>query len=77
MLTAIINDVASQFGCIVDLNDAVTAVTLVAMGTSVPGRYCILLCSLIIETRRTATVVLNVEQLYRPASELLRFNIPL
>ena len=36
-LTAIIQDVASQFGCIVNLNDAVTAVTLVAMGTSVPG----------------------------------------
>ena len=37
LLTAVIGDVASQFGCVVDLNDAVTAVTLVAMGTSVPG----------------------------------------
>ena len=39
LLTAVIGDVASQFGCIVDLNDAVTAITLVAMGTSVPGKY--------------------------------------
>jgi len=37
VLTAVIGDVASQFGCVVNLNDAVTAVTLVAMGTSVPG----------------------------------------
>ena len=38
LLTAVIGDVASQFGCIVNLNDAVTAITLVAMGTSVPGK---------------------------------------
>uniref|UniRef100_H2YTJ5 Calx-beta domain-containing protein n=1 Tax=Ciona savignyi TaxID=51511 RepID=H2YTJ5_CIOSA len=38
-LTAIIGDVASAFGCVVNLNDAVTAVTLVAMGTSVPGKH--------------------------------------
>ena len=37
LLTAIIGDVATGFGCIINLNDAVTAVTLVAMGTSVPG----------------------------------------
>uniref|UniRef100_H2YTI8 Calx-beta domain-containing protein n=1 Tax=Ciona savignyi TaxID=51511 RepID=H2YTI8_CIOSA len=38
-LTAIIGDVASAFGCVVNLNDAVTAVTLVAMGTSVPDTF--------------------------------------
>lgn len=37
ILTAVIGDVASHFGCTIDLNDAVTAITLVAMGTSVPG----------------------------------------
>nr|CAB3266342.1 sodium/calcium exchanger 1 [Phallusia mammillata] len=38
-LTAVIGDVASHFGCVVNLNDAVTAVTLVAMGTSVPDTF--------------------------------------
>ena len=41
LLTAVIGDVASHFGCVVNLNDEVTAVTLVAMGTSVPGQYYI------------------------------------
>jgi solute carrier family 8 (sodium/calcium exchanger) len=38
-LTAVIGDVASHFGCVVNLNDEVTAVTLVAMGTSVPDTF--------------------------------------
>lgn len=37
VLTGIIGDVASHFGCTISMNDAVVAVTLVAMGTSVPG----------------------------------------
>lgn len=36
-LTAIIGDLASHFGCIVNLKDSVTAISLVAMGTSIPG----------------------------------------
>ncbi|XP_039248320.2 sodium/calcium exchanger 3-like isoform X1 [Styela clava] len=39
LLTAVIGDVASHFGCTINLNDAVTAVTLVAMGTSVPDTF--------------------------------------
>lgn len=39
MLTAVIGDVASHFGCTINLNDEVTAVTLVAMGTSVPDTF--------------------------------------
>jgi len=39
LLTAVIGDVASHFGCVVGLNDEVTAVTLVAMGTSVPDTF--------------------------------------
>lgn len=38
MLTAVIGDLASQFGCWVGLKDAVTAISFVALGTSVPGR---------------------------------------
>ncbi len=37
VLTAVIGDVASHFGCTVGFPDAVTAVTFVALGTSVPG----------------------------------------
>ena len=34
MLTAIIGDLASIFGCLIGLEDAVTAITLVALGNS-------------------------------------------
>lgn len=37
VLTALIGDLASQFGCWVGLKDAVTAISFVALGTSVPG----------------------------------------
>lgn len=36
-VTAIIGDIAAHFGCTVGLKDSVTAITLVAMGTSLPG----------------------------------------
>lgn len=39
VLTAIIGDMAGQFGCWVGLKDAVTAITFVALGTSVPGTF--------------------------------------
>jgi len=38
-VTAIISDIASLFGCIVDLPDQVTAITLVALGTSLPDTF--------------------------------------
>lgn len=37
VLTAVIGDVASAFGCSVGLLDSVTAIAFVALGTSVPG----------------------------------------
>lgn len=39
MLTAIIGDLASHFGCTIGLKDSVTAVVFVAFGTSVPGEH--------------------------------------
>ncbi|XP_061607975.1 sodium/calcium exchanger 2a isoform X2 [Phyllopteryx taeniolatus] len=39
MLTAIIGDLASHFGCTVGLRDTVTAVVFVALGTSVPDTF--------------------------------------
>merc|ERR1712226_42879 len=38
-MTAIIGDLASHFGCTVGLKDAVTAISLVALGTSVPDTF--------------------------------------
>jgi len=38
LLTAVIGDVAAHFGCTVGLKDSVTALSFVALGTSVPGR---------------------------------------
>jgi Ca2+/Na+ antiporter len=37
-LTALIGDLASHLGCTVGLKDAVTAIAIVALGTSVPGK---------------------------------------
>ncbi|XP_061074392.1 sodium/calcium exchanger 2b isoform X2 [Conger conger] len=39
MLTAIIGDLASHFGCTVGLRDTVTAVVFVALGTSIPDTF--------------------------------------
>lgn len=39
LLTAVIGDLASHFGCTVGLRDTVTAVVFVALGTSIPGVF--------------------------------------
>ncbi|XP_045579697.1 sodium/calcium exchanger 3 isoform X3 [Salmo salar] len=39
MLTAVIGDLASHFGCTIGLKDSVTAVVFVALGTSVPDTF--------------------------------------
>lgn len=39
LLTAVIGDLASGFGCTVGLQDSVTAISFVALGTSVPGIF--------------------------------------
>ncbi|CAD6193813.1 unnamed protein product [Caenorhabditis auriculariae] len=39
LLTAFIGDIAAHFGCTVGLKDSVTALTLVAMGTSLPDTF--------------------------------------
>ncbi|KIH47418.1 Sodium/calcium exchanger protein [Ancylostoma duodenale] len=38
-LTALVGDLASQFGCWVNLKDSVTAISFVALGTSVPDTF--------------------------------------
>lgn len=37
MITAAIGDIAAHFGCISHIKDSITAITIVALGTSVPG----------------------------------------
>ena len=39
LLTALIGDLASIFGCLIGLRDAVTAITFVALGTSLPDLF--------------------------------------
>ncbi|XP_033625439.1 sodium/calcium exchanger 1-like [Asterias rubens] len=39
VLTAFINDLASHFGCTIGLEDSVTAISFVALGTSVPDTF--------------------------------------
>lgn len=39
LLTVIVGDLAGIFGCIVGLKDAVTAITFVALGTSLPDLF--------------------------------------
>lgn len=44
MVTAVIGDVASHFGCTLGIKDSVTAIVFVALGTSVPGSFHIISC---------------------------------
>lgn len=37
VLTALIGDIANHLGCTIYLRDSVTATTIVALGTSMPG----------------------------------------
>ena len=39
VLTAVIGDLASHFGCFSHMKDSITAITFVALGTSVPGKW--------------------------------------
>ena len=39
VLTAIVGDLAGIFGCLVGLEDSVTAITFVALGTSLPDTF--------------------------------------
>ena len=43
--TAVIGDVAGHLGCFIYLKDSVNAIAFVALGTSVPGTYIIVLFS--------------------------------
>ena len=38
VVTAVIGDVASYFGCTLGIKDSVTAIIFVALGTSIPGK---------------------------------------
>lgn len=37
VLTAVIGDVAAHFGCVSNIKEQITAITIVSLGTSVPG----------------------------------------
>lgn len=39
VMTALISDLATIFGCLVGLRDTVTAITFVALGTSLPDLF--------------------------------------
>lgn len=39
LMTAVIGDLATLFGCLVNLDDSITAITLVALGTSMPDTF--------------------------------------
>ena len=39
ILTAIVGDLAAIFGCLIDLKNTVTAITFVALGTSLPDLF--------------------------------------
>ncbi|EKX46242.1 hypothetical protein GUITHDRAFT_86768 [Guillardia theta CCMP2712] len=39
LVTALVGDMATVFGCLVGLHDAITAITIVALGTSLPDTF--------------------------------------
>lgn len=50
IVTAIIGDVASHFGCTLGIKDSVTAIVFVALGTSIPGKYFAKIASFVFTT---------------------------
>ncbi|CAN0044627.1 unnamed protein product, partial [Discosporangium mesarthrocarpum] len=44
VVTALIGDVASLFGCVIGLEDSITAITFVALGTSLPDTFASMVC---------------------------------
>ena len=38
-MTALVGDLAKMFGCVINLEDSVTAITFVALGTSLPDTF--------------------------------------
>lgn len=38
-MTALVGDLASMFGCVIGLKNTVTAITFVALGTSLPDTF--------------------------------------
>ena len=45
VITSLIGDVSSHFGCTVGLKDSVTAMAFVSLGTSLPGKNILILIS--------------------------------
>ena len=43
VLTAVIGDLAAHFGCYSHIKDKITAITIVALGTSVPGKVMMII----------------------------------
>jgi len=39
LTTAVVGEIAKSFGCVLGINEAVTAITLVALGTSLPDTF--------------------------------------
>ncbi|KAG5857853.1 hypothetical protein ANANG_G00023810 [Anguilla anguilla] len=71
LLTAVIGDLASHFGCTIGLKDSVTAVVFVALGTSVPGESReggVTWPTRPLEIPRTRTKVAAVQDTYADAS---------
>ena len=51
ILTAIVGDVAAIFGCLVGLKDSITAISFVALGTSLPDTFASMIAA---RTSKTA-----------------------
>lgn len=77
VVTAVIGDIASYFGCTLGIKDAVTAICFVALGTSIPGEYRVislsripsyifLICNISLDT--FASKVAAIQDKYADAS---------
>ena len=64
--TAIIGDVAGHLGCFINLKDGVNAIAFVALGTSVPGRWCMQIGTEHVITDRTRGVYSFFQGEYAP-----------
>jgi solute carrier family 8 (sodium/calcium exchanger) len=50
VLTAVVGDMATLLGCVVDIPDEITAITLVALGTSLPDTFASMIAAKTLDT---------------------------
>ena len=69
-VTAIVGEVAGMLGCVIGLPDSVTAITLVALGTSLPDTFASMTAAKQSDNAHSAVVNLTGSNTYKTQSRV-------